>query len=251
MNFSGAYYPVVLTRPQRHDRPNDLSYRQRWGLSAAIQHSVVERLDQIAGFHLYGIYYRPVTPPAWPGPVVPGFEIRLFHQGDEQELLACAVRPELELTADFVNKALGKGDMCAAILENGQIVYFSWTAFTPTHVRDGVYVSFADRYRYGYFAFTLAEYRGRHLPRMASWQSDRYCVEHGRTHSISYISIDNQSSMRMAGAIGNRRIGFGGYWKRGPLFIPFRTYGVREHGFRFFMPDRITDPGSDQLPLNS
>jgi len=150
------------------------------------------------------------------------------------------MRPELELNADFVHTALGKGDVCAAVLENGQIVSFNWSAFTPTRVRDEIHVSFDDRYRYGYFAFTLPEYRGRHLLRLVSWQRDRYSLEQGRTSSIAYVSIDNQSSMRMTVALGSRRVGFAGYLKRGSVFLPFRTDGVREHGFRFFTPDRIT-----------
>jgi len=228
----------MMLKLQRHDQSGDLSYRQRWGLVSTIRHKLVGRLDQMAGFHLYGIYCRPIAPRALPEPVVPGFCARLFHRGDEQELLACAMRPELELNPDFVHTALGKGDVCAAVLQDGKIVSFNWSAFTPTRVRDDVHVAFDDRCRYGYFAFTLPEYRGRHLLRMVSWRRDRHSLEQGRTFSIAYVSIDNQSSMRMTAALGSRRVGFAGYLKRGSVFLPFRTDRVREHGFRFFVPDR-------------
>ncbi len=214
----------------------DVSYLQRWGLLAAMQHALIERLSHAAGLHLYGIYARPIDMQG-PDPVAPDYVVRLFVQGDECALLAAAKRPELELTEHFVRAALGKGDVCAAVLKDGQIVSFSWAAFTPTHVHDGVYVSFDEGYRYGYFSFTLPEYRGCHLPRLASPQRDRYCTARGCTHGISYISLDNRSSMQMAMAAGNRRIGFAGYLKLGPVFVPFRTPGVRNHGFRFFRPD--------------
>ena len=41
----------------------------------------------------------------------------------------------------------------------------------------------------------------------------------------------------MATAIGNHRVGFAGYLKLGPIFVPFRTRAVREEGFRFFRRD--------------
>jgi hypothetical protein len=217
-------------------RANELNYRQRWGLRAAVRHALIERLSGVAGLHLYGIYARPIHVLTGPDPVVPGYVVRLFARGDEQALLAAARNPELELTEHFVRTALGKSDVCAAILVDGQIVSFSWVAFTPTHVHDGVHVSFDTRDRYGYFAFTLPEYRGRHLLRLASPQRDRYCFDRGCTQGISYISVDNESSIQMATALGNRRIGFAGYLKLGPIFIPFRTPGVRERGFRFFRP---------------
>jgi GNAT superfamily N-acetyltransferase len=172
-------------------------------------------------------------------PNLSGNEVRLFAHGDERSLLAAAQDPELELTERFVRGALGKGDVCAAILVAGQIVSFSWSAFSPTHHRDGVHVSFDSRHRYGYFAFTLPAYRGRHLPRLSVPHRDRYCVARGCTQSISFISIDNRSSIRMATANGSHRIGFAGYLKLGPIFVPFRTPGVRKQGFRFFKPATV------------
>jgi hypothetical protein len=62
------------------------------------------------------------------------------------------------------------------------------------------------------------------------------CIAYGRTNCISYISIDNRSSMRSFIASGNRRIGFAGYWAFGPAFIAFRSPGVRHSGLRFFRP---------------
>ncbi|MFO1217395.1 MAG: hypothetical protein U1E89_03315 [Burkholderiaceae bacterium] len=223
-----------MNRTQPCAQSSDLSYRERWGVVATVRRKMVERLEQMLGLRIFGIYCRPIATPAPQEPVVPGFQARLFHRGDEQELLACALRPELELNAEFVRAALGKGDVCAAVLQNGQIVAFNWSAFTPTRVRGDVHVAFDDRYRYGYFAFTLPEYRGRHLPRMVAWQRDRYCLKLGRTRSIAYISIDNLSSIRQATALGSRRVGFAGYLKKGSVFRSFRTDGVREHGFRFF-----------------
>jgi hypothetical protein len=229
-------HPAAADLTAGGTRARPPSFRRRWGWLAALHHSFVQRLSRSLGLHIYGIYIRPIEQIVGPDPIVPGFCFRLYQPGEAVALLADATRPELELTEVFVRKAFDKGDVCEAILFNGEIVSFSWSAFSPTHVQDGVHVVFDDRHRYAYFAFTLPEYRGRHLPRLFKPFRDRHCVSRGCTHSISYISVDNHSSVCSARAAGNRRIGFAGYLKRGALFFAFHTSKVRESGFRFFLP---------------
>jgi hypothetical protein len=171
--------------------PGDQSYRQRWGYAAAAQSRLIQYLDRFAGLHLFGIYTRPIRESYAATAVPPGVALRLFGKDDAHALLAHARRPELVLTESFVQQALGQGDICTAVLVNDEIVSFDWSAFTPTHVRDGVNVYPGPRYRYGYFAYTLPEFRGRHLPRLTLPMRDRYCIDRGYTRSISYISIDN------------------------------------------------------------
>ncbi len=216
--------------------PSSVRFRQRWGLLAALRRALVRYLLQTLGLRLNGIYLRQLSAPVGPDPSLPGFDVRLFTRDDVDSLLACAQRPELGLTENFVRNALGKGDVCAAVLVDRQIVSFIWSAFTPTHDHDGVFVDFDNRQRYGYFAFTLPEYRGRHLPRLLYPPRDRYCLARGRSQGIAFVAAGNQSSIRMTSTGGSSRIGYAGYLKCGPLFIPFRSRAVREQGFRFFMP---------------
>jgi hypothetical protein len=208
-------------------------FRRRWGWFAALHHALVQRLLSSLGLRIYGIYSRAITPHDGPDPVVPGYSFQLYQRGDASALLAAARRPELEITEAFVDKAFGKGDVCEAILFNQEVVSFSWAAFSTTHDHDGVYIEFNAGYRYAYFAFTLPEHRGRHLPRQFKPFRDRHCLARGCAHSIAYISVDNHSSIRSALAAGNRRIGFAGYLKRGRVFVPFRTRGVSRSGLRF------------------
>jgi len=212
--------------------PAASGYRARWGLIAAMQHRVIQALASRLGLRIYGIFSRPVATPIGPPPIVAGFAWRLLAAGDEKVLLTAACHSDLGITESFVRQAFAKGDVCDAVLHDGKIVAFSWSAFTPTHDHDGVYVEFGDAYRYTYFAFTLPAFRGRHLPRLFTPCRDRLCIERGRTHCISYISIDNRASMRSFIASGNRRIGFAGYWLCGPIFVPFRTLDA----LRFYRP---------------
>jgi hypothetical protein len=228
----------MIEHPARVRRQTETTFRARWGWIAARQHAIVQRLQWMFGVHIYRIYGRPIEPLVGPQAIVPGFTFRVFQRGDEAALFAASARPELEITSSFVSEAFGKGDVCEAILCDGQIASFSWSAFTPTHDHDGVYIEFGDHCRYAYFAFTLPEYRGRYLPRLFKQSRDEYSSSRGCKYSISYISIDNRSSIRLALAAGNRVLGYAGYLKRGSFFLTLRSRGVRDSGLRYFVPRR-------------
>jgi len=189
------------------------------------------------GLRIYGVYARPLRVGDASGPSLPGFTWRRFEAADVEALLSCRRRVEAQLGEAFVRAALAKGDVCDAVLCDGEIVSFSWQGFTPTHESDGVYIDCPAGMRYGYHAHTLPEYRGRHWPRLLSTMRDHYALGRGATHSFAVIAIINLPSIRASIAAGSRRIGLAGYLRRGRLFLPFRTPGARRLGIRFFVPD--------------
>ena len=214
---------------------DEQSYRGRWGLAATLQSACLSRLRRWFGLRIYGIFLQPLESPPEPDPGVPGFSARIFESGEADVLLAHVKSAELDLTDAFVRQALGKGDACLAILHADAIVAYTWCAFSPTHDEDGVFVGFRETDRYVYKMFTLPDYRGLHLLRVFTPVRNRYSVTvRGATRSISYIGLDNHSSMRHSRAVGTHRIGTAGYLKWGPIFWPFATRRVREHGFHFF-----------------
>lgn len=219
------------------DEYRNLTYRQRWGLLAAVQTAILNRLHDWFGLHIFGLYSRQLNIWEMPKAGVPGFSFRLFVQGEDEALIAHVKRPELGLSPQFIRLALEKGDVCNAILHDGMVVAYSWSAFTPTHVADGVYADFGKKCRYGYKFFTLPEYRGQHLPREFKSCRDQYCLNvRGCTHSIALVAFDNRSSIHAFQALGNCRVGFAGYLKRGRKFWSFITPGARKLGFDLFLP---------------
>ena len=198
--------------------------------------AVLDRSRRWLGIGVYGIYTRPLAPPQHSEPDMPDFAHRIYEQRDAEALLAQAKRPELEMSETFVRRALAKGDACGAILYKNEIVSYGWLAFSPTHHSEGVYVDFGENDRYGYKGLTLQEFRGRHLRRLFNHFNDPYCMARGRTHVIAFVDLGNNASIRHMTAMGQRRIGFAGFLKRGRLFIPFATAAVRRHGFRFCVP---------------
>lgn len=217
--------------------PKTLSYRQRWDLLSARCFGVMWRMRNWLGLQVYGIYVRDLMRPSEHAPSqVAGFTHRIFEAHEMPELLALIGNPDLDISEAFVRRAFAKGDACDTALMSGQLVSYTWMAFTPTYDAKGVFVSFGDEHRYAYKAYTLPEHRGQRALRLFKTDSDGYCLQRGKTKSISFITIDNQSSIRHATGVGNRRVGFAGYWRVGPAFVPFRTAGVRRERFRFFVP---------------
>ena len=203
---------------------------------AAAHAAFFHGLRRWPGIRVYAIYARPLVPPKGSHPAVPGFSYRVFGHGEAEALIARIKREELELSETFVRDALDKGDACHAILRNDEIVSYDWSAFTPTHDTHGVYVDFGEKDRYGYKAYTLPEFRGLHLPRVFKPLGDGYCIARGCTHTIGFVKIDNRPSIHATVAQGYGRVGVAGYLRRGPLFVSFRARGVRQRGFRFFLP---------------
>ncbi|MBE7416617.1 MAG: hypothetical protein HS128_02515 [Ideonella sp.] len=201
---------------------------------------IYDKLRWRLGLRIYGIYARPLQAGSASAPILPGFTSRRFESADAEALLSCRGRLEEQLGEAFVRAALAKGDACEAILCDGEIVSFSWHAFTPTHESEGVYVDFPKGMRYGYHAHTLPEYRGRHWPRLMTAVRDHYSRTRGATQTFAAIAVINRSSIRSSVGAGNRRVGFAGYLRRGRLFIPFRSPGARRLGIRFFLPDAPT-----------
>lgn len=213
------------------------SFHARWGVRAALLRWVMNALGRHLGLHVYGIFTRQMELHPGPDPEAKDFTFRMFDSGDEIDLIAASASPELGMSAAFIRNALGKRDVCEAILCEGKIVAYNWSAFTPTEDEQSVFTDFGEDYRYCYKALTLPEYRGHHLLRVYTPLRDRYSIQvRKRTHTIAFISIDNRPSIQAATAIGYRRVGFAGYLARGSVFLPFRTGGARVAGFRFFRP---------------
>ncbi len=214
------------------------------------------RLCNWLGLHVCGIYCKALTASTDPNPNLPGFTARFFGKNEAEALIACSRHPELDLSETFIRCAIDKGDVCAAIICNDTVISYLWLAFSPTHDMSGVHIRFRETDLYCYKALTLPEFRGRRLPRILSVLSDCYCLKRGSTHTIGYIDIHNQPSIRAVTTQGALRFGFAGYFKCGSIFIAFRTKGVRQRGFHFFLPGRnecrdITDRDYREFVKNS
>jgi hypothetical protein len=149
------------------------------------------------------------------------------------ELIEAAADPVNDLNPDWVRKAHQRGEICVAVFDGHQIASYVWRAFAPSPHEKGLWVHFDPNYPYSFKAYTRPDYRRRRLQHQASLYLDRWLLERGFTHCISYIETHNYPSLASSKKRGNRRIGLAGYVTVFGRTLPFRSPGARRHGFGF------------------
>ena len=151
----------------------------------------------------------------------------------KDDLLEAARDPAMGMQASAIEAALERGDMCGAVFDGDRMVAYTWRSFTTAPHADGLWVTFARPYRYGYKALTRPEYRGMHLQDAAVVVTEAACIERGYTHGVSFVESHNYPSITQDNRRGNRLVGWAGYVKLFGRVYPFRTPGAKRHTFRF------------------
>ena len=159
-----------------------------------------------------------------------GFEARFV---DKRELLESCEDPALGLSAQFVESAFARGDVCTGMFHNGRLVAYMWRSTSLAPHTNSIYVETRKPFRYGYKAFTLKEYRGRHIPEYLAPVSSQYYIERGYPYSIGFVETHNFPSRRSELRRGSYATGYAGYISFFKRRITFRTKGVCKTGFRF------------------
>ena len=115
---------------------------------------------------------------------------------EPRDLLTIIENPEYEMSADFVQQALAKGDECYGILDEDILASYGWYARSATSLDpDDLIFHFDDKYVYMYKGFTLHSYRGQRLHAigmtraLAEYQSRSFkglvsCVESNNFDSL-------------------------------------------------------------------
>ena len=202
---------------------------RRWGVSRTLH----KRFMLAIRPHLVlcRVHSRPLSSQP-PKPPPTGFEARIVREG---ELMAASADEQLGLSADFVRSALARGDVCIGAFHDGRMVSYVWRSFTCAPHTDGLWVRFRKPFRYGYKAFTLPEFRGRHLQDPLARLLDAYCIERGFAFSIGFVETHNYPSIASDERRGSRLLGWVGYLKLFGRTVTFRSPGAARCGFGFFV----------------
>jgi hypothetical protein len=201
---------------------------ERWGALRFLHIRIMTFLKR--WLTLCRVNVRRLDPNARVGQLPEGFSVRLATR---EEALEAARDPGLGLRASSVIEAFDRGDLCAAAFHHDRMVAYSWRSFTTAPHIEGLSVTFDRPYRYGYRAFTLPEYRGKHLQDELAFVSDAPSIARGYTHGIDFIETHNYASIAQDVRRGHRIVGWAGYFTLFGRIYPFRTPGARRHTFRF------------------
>ena len=121
---------------------------------------------------------------------------------------------------------------CWGAFVDGKLVAIGWRAYNCFRLGDDLMVAFKDTYRYALNAYTLPEYRGKHV--FVGSASDAFCRSKGCTHAIQFSETHNFPSLRRQRRQRSVHAGYAGYIRFGRWILPFRTPLTRKHEFRFY-----------------
>jgi len=123
-----------------------------------------------------------------------------------RDVLAHAV-PEFELTPEFAEEAMDKGDECFALFDGDRLASFGWYSNQPTHIADGLVLHYDPSWVYMYKGFTHPDYRGKRLHGIGMSLALKSYTERGSRGLISYVKSNNFQSLRSIERMGYRVFG--------------------------------------------
>lgn len=213
-----------LTRAIRHVRQSAKAF----GPSAAAHDLAYRGMNRVTPFQIL----RGMT--AIPADLNP--ELLIVPQGFESRFaskvsLLEAAEEQYEMSADFVESALAKGDDCLAIYDHDRLASFGWYSSQPTRISDQLVLHFDPSWVYMYKGFTHPDYRGKRLHGIGMALAAQSYAKRGFRGLISYVASNNFQSLRSVERMGYRT--FGDIYVAGAPghSLIWATPGCRRHDF--------------------
>ncbi|HLB83060.1 MAG TPA: hypothetical protein VJJ54_08210 [Gemmatimonadales bacterium] len=150
---------------------------------------------------------------------------------DGATLRRMASEAKYDLTPEFVDDALSKGDECYGIFDGGQPAAYGWYARSPTLMSDRLCVQVDPSYVYMYKGLTLDAYRGRRLHAIGKTRALAAYQARGYKGMVSYIESDNVDSLKSAYRMGSVLFGRVFIIRILGRYLTLRTPGCAAFGF--------------------
>ncbi len=115
--------------------------------------------------------------------------------------------PKYDLSPEFLDEALAKGDQCYGIIEDDRLASFGWYSVAPTKISDDLRFCFGRRYVYMYKGFTDPDYRGQRLHALGMTLALKRFRERGAEGLVSYVYATNFDSLRSCYRMGYTDVG--------------------------------------------
>ena len=125
------------------------------------------------------------------------------------ELLAAMAVPEIaeEMSFEFVEQAVKRGDECFGIFDGPRLVSLGWYSNQPTQLSDTLTLHFDRSWMYMYKGYTLHAYRGKRLHGVGMTNACFAYTRRGSRGLISYVRSTNFQSLRSTERMGYRIFG--------------------------------------------
>lgn len=202
-------------------------------LTTGILWRLLRRLRRHFGANLVCVLRRELGMAAYVPCVRPDLECRVLN---EEQTLAAASDPELELDPGWVRAACARGAVCLGAFSGSRLVGYNWLAFGDTPYSAGVWVSIGPVYRYSHKTFVRPECRGQRISQALHLLADRPDLRRGRRFAVNFVNADNDASLAALRRAGSERIGYVAYAECFGTLIAVRSPHVKHAGIRFYKP---------------
>jgi len=152
---------------------------------------------------------------------------------DEAQLRRFAKDPSNHISDSFLDQAMLKGDRCYAFLAGDRLASFGWYSDKPTLIDGGPELRFDPSWVYMYHGYTQEADRGSRLHAVGMAKALRGFTEMGYRGIVSYVELNNYSSLKSCYRMGYRNFG------RIAVFRLFGSFLIRR--------DRACEPYSFDL----
>ena len=209
------------------------SHLRRWGwLRTAFM--LVMRAVNAMGLHVFVIRTRHVDRSVRNPCDLPTVE---FRQPSIEEVMGLAKDASLDLDQEYLEAARGRGDIAFCAFDGASLIAYTWRTLTIAPHTGGLWVRVAKPYCYSYKSFARPAYRGHHLAVGLILYSDEEMLKQGYTHRAGFISVSNFPSLAMRDRLLSANVGYAGYIEWFGRYFTFRTRGIKDIGFEFFVPE--------------
>ena len=200
---------------------------KRHGIGAATYEAAIRALGAVAAFKiLRGVFVSYPEPAFLECP----YDAKLI---DERALREFARDPANEMSREFLDEALARGDQCYGIVDRGRLAAYGWYAFGPTPIGiPGVMLHYRRGYVYMYKGFTHKDYRGQRLHAIGMTRALAHYLARGRRGIVSYVESTNFDSLKSCFRMGYTVFGTVVIVKVFGRYRSFATPGCKKYDFR-------------------
>jgi len=136
------------------------------------------------------------------------------------------------LNADFLRRAMERGDRCVGNFHHDELVGYGFVTRRGAPMTDQLDVAIDDWLIYRYKGWTHPEHRRKHLSHARGRVNRRLLPMQEGMRTVSIVAVHNLASKLTHADVHPVHVGYCGYVRLFGREYPFTTRGARRHGFR-------------------
>ena len=200
---------------------------RRHGVAATLYEAAVRAASAVADFKILRGVFVDRPDPAY---LACAYEAKLL---DEAAVRKFARDPANEMSQEFVDAALARGDQCYAIVDGDRLAAYGWYAFGATPIGlPGVLLYYSPGYVYMYKGFTHGDYRGQRLHAIGMTRALQHYLALGYKGIVSYVESTNFDSLKSCYRMGYTAFGTVYVLRAFGRWRGFSSKGCEQYSFR-------------------